>query len=94
MTIELDSSLAQAEILFLSFAQLAADIDRRSAEARSNTTNALRKRRTQLKDDSSTGIHQKDQVSEDASIVDSLKPSTMKLPELSPELRDLLKAGR
>jgi len=33
MTIELDSTLAQAEVLFLSFAQLVADIDRRKAEA-------------------------------------------------------------
>ncbi|KIY50870.1 GTPase-activating protein gyp7 [Fistulina hepatica ATCC 64428] len=32
MTIELDSTLAQAEVLFLSFTQLIADIDRRRAE--------------------------------------------------------------
>jgi TBC1 domain family member 15 len=32
MTIELDTTLAQAEVLFLSFAQLLADIDRRQAE--------------------------------------------------------------
>lgn len=32
MTIELDSTLAQAEVLFLSFAQLVADVDRRHAE--------------------------------------------------------------
>lgn len=32
MTIELDSTLAQAEVLFLSFQQLVADIDRRAAE--------------------------------------------------------------
>lgn len=32
MTIELDSTLAQAEVLFLSFSQLVADIDRRQAE--------------------------------------------------------------
>ncbi|KAF8078006.1 rab-GTPase-TBC domain-containing protein [Lyophyllum atratum] len=32
MTIELDTTLAQAEVLFLSFAQLVADIDRRKAE--------------------------------------------------------------
>ncbi|KAH8833808.1 rab-GTPase-TBC domain-containing protein [Flagelloscypha sp. PMI_526] len=31
-TIELDSTLAQAEVLFLSFAQLVADVDRRQAE--------------------------------------------------------------
>jgi len=32
MTIELDSTLAQAEVLFLSFHQIVADIDRRAAE--------------------------------------------------------------
>ena len=32
MTIELDTTLAQAEVLFLSFAQLVADVDRRKAE--------------------------------------------------------------
>lgn len=32
MTIELDSTLAQAEVLFLSFHQVVADIDRRAAE--------------------------------------------------------------
>lgn len=34
MTIELDSTLAQAEVLFLSFSQLVADIDRRAGETR------------------------------------------------------------
>lgn len=46
MTIELDSTLAQAEILFLSYSQLIADADRRDAEdvaARSRAT--LRQRR-------------------------------------------------
>lgn len=32
MTIELDTTLSQAEVLFLSFSQLVADIDRRKAE--------------------------------------------------------------
>jgi len=32
MTIELDTTLGQAEVLFLSFAQTVADIDRRKAE--------------------------------------------------------------
>lgn len=36
MTIELDSTLAQAEVLFLSFTQLIADVDRRRAEANSD----------------------------------------------------------
>jgi len=32
MTIELDTTLSQAEVLFLSFAQTVADIDRRKSE--------------------------------------------------------------
>ncbi|TCD68897.1 GTPase activating protein [Steccherinum ochraceum] len=44
MTIELDTTLAQAEVLFLSFAQLAADIDRRRAEEGVESSNDLRKR--------------------------------------------------
>jgi len=41
MTIELDSTLAQAEVLYLSFAQLVGDIDRRQAE---NNLEGLRRR--------------------------------------------------
>ncbi|KAI0748176.1 RabGAP/TBC [Daedaleopsis nitida] len=46
MTIELDSTLAQAEVLFLSFSQLIADIDRREAEEASTRAATLRQRRT------------------------------------------------
>lgn len=44
MTIELDSTLAQAEVLFLSFAQLVADMDRRRVEEPSSLSNELRRR--------------------------------------------------
>jgi TBC1 domain family member 15 len=48
MTIELDSTLAQAEVLFLSFLQIVADIDRRQAERDSASSlgalNNLRRR--------------------------------------------------
>jgi hypothetical protein len=44
MTIELDTTLAQAEVLFLSFSQIVADIDRRKAEHAPNTANVLRRR--------------------------------------------------
>ncbi|KAJ6596808.1 rab-GTPase-TBC domain-containing protein [Mycena vulgaris] len=44
MTIELDTTLAQAEVLFLSFAQLVADIDRRRADEQTPSTNGLRRR--------------------------------------------------
>jgi hypothetical protein len=44
MTIELDSTLAQAEVLFLSFAQLLADIERRQAEDKTASANKVRRR--------------------------------------------------
>lgn len=43
MTIELDSTLAQAEVLYLSFRQIIQDIDRRQAELLD--TSGLRRRR-------------------------------------------------
>lgn len=44
MTIELDSTLAQAEVLYLSFAQLVADIDRRQTEGAPDQIAGLRRR--------------------------------------------------
>jgi hypothetical protein len=44
MTIELDTTLAQAEVLFLSFQQLVADMDRRRVEQHS-ATGGLRHRK-------------------------------------------------
>ncbi|KAJ6630706.1 rab-GTPase-TBC domain-containing protein [Mycena sp. CBHHK59/15] len=73
MTIELDTTLAQAEVLFLSFAQLVADIDRRRADELGPSTNGLRRRGTQ----GGTG-----------------RETTISMPVLSENLRDLLKAGR
>ena len=48
MTIELDTTLAQAEVLFLSFQQLVADMDRRRIEQNANAsaTDGLRHRRS------------------------------------------------
>ena len=43
MTIELDSTLAQAEVLFLSFAQLVADMDRRAADERARSSTVRRR---------------------------------------------------
>lgn len=78
MTIELDSTLAQAEVLFLSFAQLVADIDKRRAEdaSHSNSTNGVLRRRGTT----TSG--------EKASL------SNVSMPTLSNNIRDLLKAGR
>ncbi|KAG6911482.1 hypothetical protein DXG01_014556 [Tephrocybe rancida] len=55
MTIELDTTLAQAEVLFLSFAQLVADIDRRKAEELPTpSTSGVRRRGTLPGGDKST----------------------------------------
>lgn len=79
MTIELDSTLAQAEVLFLSYAQLVADIDRRRAEdiARSSSTNVQIRRRNAAGSDT---------VGE--------KTVNIALPTLSENMRELLNAGR
>ncbi|KAI0670330.1 RabGAP/TBC [Trametes maxima] len=45
MSIELDSTLAQAEVLFLSFSQLVADVDRKEAE-NASSAKGLRQRRS------------------------------------------------
>ncbi|KAI0374949.1 RabGAP/TBC [Pilatotrama ljubarskyi] len=44
MSIELDSTLAQAEVLFLSFSQVVADFDRRDAESAPSERNLRRRR--------------------------------------------------
>jgi hypothetical protein len=75
MTIELDSTLAQAEVLFLSFAQLVADIDRRRADEEKPSTSGLRRRTTN-------------------GSAAAAEPTTLSMPVLSDNLRDLLKAGR
>lgn len=84
MTIELDTTLAQAEVLFLSFSQLVADIDRRRAEGEPIQLPAggLRNRKG-------------GQVGQDADPPrgPSSYPATV-LPTLSQELRELLKARR
>jgi hypothetical protein len=49
MTIELDTTLSQAEVLYLSFSQIVADIDRRKAEqlkSPASGNNVLRNRNT------------------------------------------------
>ncbi|TFY72367.1 hypothetical protein EVG20_g605 [Dentipellis fragilis] len=74
MTIELDTTLAQAEVLFLSFAQLVADMDRRRAEEGRSSSEGLRHRGPAP-----------------AQGVAAPKPT---MPELSQDLRDLLKSGR
>ena len=78
MTIELDTTLAQAEVLFLSFAQLVADVDRREAENLKSTVGNVRRRTNAL----------------ESARQDSAEQVPIKRPTLNSDLRDLLKAGR
>lgn len=79
MTIELDSTLAQAEVLFLSFAQLVEDMDRRRAESSNPGAGdgGLLRRRKPV-----PGSSQGEPIVEAVGI-----------PDLSEELRALLKSG-
>jgi TBC1 domain family member 15 len=85
MTIELDSTLAQAEVLFLSYAQLVADIDRRRGESASATPSVSTagdvRRRGTARVSAAFGA-------------DPTPPPKSKFPELSQEMRNLLHAGR
>ena len=79
MTIELDSTLAQAEVLFLSFAQLVEDMDRRRATSAvpGNGDGSLLRRRKPIPGQAQ-GEHAVEAIG---------------IPDLSEELRDLLKSG-
>ena len=78
MTIELESTLAQAEVLFLSFSQLIADIDRREAEEASSRSNStVRQRGTNSVNGKSAETQSK-----------------TRKPIVSEELRELLKSGQ
>ncbi|KAF8326026.1 rab-GTPase-TBC domain-containing protein [Cantharellus anzutake] len=83
MSIELDSTLAQAEVLFLSFSQIIADVDRRRAEHASqhaSTREASLRRRTGA-----------EQVSEDAPKKSDVRVREI-LPIISDDMRELLTA--
>jgi hypothetical protein len=78
MTIELDSTLAQAEVLYLSFRQIIQDIDKRQAELLDPS--GLRKRKGGTETGEAGG-------SQSESVVAGLKA----LPHISDDLRNLLK---
>jgi hypothetical protein len=80
MTIELDSTLAQAEVLFLSFAQIVADIDRRKAEEGLSTAW------------SSNGLRHRGALNAPLSAEDR-SAQTLSRIQLSDDLRALLKTG-
>ena len=84
MTIELDTTLAQAEVLFLSFSQLVADIDRRRVEGEPIQLPA-------------GGLRNRKEGHGTQDYNPSGGPSSLPaavLPTLSEELRELLKARR
>jgi len=91
MTIELDSTLAQAEVLYLSFAQLVADIDRRQAEQDSELSKkqGLRRRGTAPHSSGDSG-----EASQLSSTFSTANTKQTGVPVLSEYLRDLLKTGR
>jgi len=83
MTIELDTTLAQAEVLFLSFAQLVADIDRRQAEeAGPSPANNVRRRGT---------LNAQEKAKDADKTAGGLANN---MPIVSENLRELLLAGR
>jgi len=78
MTIDLDSTLAQAEVLFLSFFQIVADIDKRRAETLSvngGDTVEIRRRR------------------KGKEVAGASETQTVTLPVISENLRELLVPG-
>lgn len=81
MTIELDSTLAQAEVLFLSFAQLVADMDRRQAEENPTSVGTARRR---IKTNSTGGPE----------AGNNERRVATKRVSLSDDMRSLLVAGR
>jgi hypothetical protein len=85
MTIELDTTLAQAEVLFVSFAQLVADIDRREAENKSAAAAVLRRRKVTLQSEDAPTPAPATPATDEATVV------APPVPKLSEELRELLK---
>ncbi|TFY73151.1 hypothetical protein EWM64_g10861, partial [Hericium alpestre] len=81
MTIELDTTLAQAEVLFLSFVQLVADMDRRRVEEGGITSDGLRRRqRAHSRSGSGSGT--------------ATSAVLTAIPELSQDLKDLVTSRR
>jgi hypothetical protein len=91
MTIELDSTLAQAEVLFLSFKKIVQDIDRRQAELLDPSSAGVRRRHGQGGESSGNEGHEGGESEgprRDGNVVANLK----QLPFISDNLRELIKA--
>ena len=88
MTIELDTTLAQAEVLFLSFSQLVADIDRRRAEGDVPSVEDLQQLRNRKAGAAANGhgVQQK----ESGSGTSTARKASVALPSVSSNLRELL----
>ena len=87
MTIELDTTLAQAEVVFLSFAQLVADIDRRRAE--NDTTVTVVEDGLRQRNGSNGPVRAPASGGQPAQT--TARQSTVALPVISDNLRELLK---
>ncbi|KAF8321557.1 RabGAP/TBC [Clavulina sp. PMI_390] len=95
MTIELDSTLAQAEVLFLSFTQIVADIDRRKAEREAEAPGGegLRRRYGAGKASTSTTPPSSSTPSSPTSPSSSEALKNIEMPEIGEYLRELLISG-
>lgn len=89
MTIELDSTLAQAEVLFLSFAQIVSDIDRRKAVQDAATAAGEGLRRRNVPSTSGNGSP----AGSGASTPGKDALTDVEMPEISEYLRELLDNG-
>lgn len=95
MTIELDSTLAQAEVLFLSFKKIVQDIDRRQAELLDPSSAGIRRRNVHGAESSSNEGHEAGGSEEggggstrEGDVIANLK----QLPLISENLRELIKS--
>ena len=92
MTIELDTTPAQAEVLFLSFSQLVADIDRRKAEGDVPSAEDMQKLRNRKTGAVPNGNEER-QAQESESGTSSARKATVSLPTVSSNLRELLESA-
>ena len=92
MTIELDTTLAQAEVLFLSFSQLVADIDRRKAEGDVPSAEDMQKLRNRKTGAVPNGNEER-QAQESESGASTARKATVSLPTVSSNLRELLETA-
>lgn len=91
MTIELDTTLAQAEVLFLSFSQLVADIDRRRAEGDMPTVDDAQRLRNRKAHSPGSGSTEQEEHRNESG-TSTARRGTIALPTISSNLRELLES--